>query len=182
MISNLTEWSSLLSDLRQNPSFSLLLWRFWIARHSNSLLCINVQPFCPMILFLFLNLKMVPWNSTSGGFAYIWQSKWVGIIAISTKRALLNSRFKRRSRCRRIVGSYGPKFQKQRPTRESHLLVHFFFRPLQDIRREIFIATFFREPTLFPKVQPLPFYIPFLTEKVLLSYTFYWQMLPLSQT
>ena len=28
---------------------------------------------------------MVPWNSASGGFAYIWQSKWVGIIAIKTE-------------------------------------------------------------------------------------------------
>ena len=37
------------------------------------------------ILFLFLSLGMVPWNSTSGGFAYIWQSKWVGIIAIKTE-------------------------------------------------------------------------------------------------
>ena len=27
---------------------------------------------------------MVPRNSTPGGFAYIWQSKWVGIIAIKT--------------------------------------------------------------------------------------------------
>ena len=26
------------------------------------------------------------WNSTLGGFAYIWQSKWVGIIAVKTKR------------------------------------------------------------------------------------------------
>ena len=26
-----------------------------------------------------------PWNSPSGGFAYIWQSKWVGIIAIKTE-------------------------------------------------------------------------------------------------
>ena len=29
------------------------------------------------ILFLFLNSDMVPSNSTSRGFAYIWQSKWV---------------------------------------------------------------------------------------------------------
>ena len=28
---------------------------------------------------------MVPWNSASGGFAYIWQSKCVGIIAIKTE-------------------------------------------------------------------------------------------------
>ena len=28
---------------------------------------------------------MVPWNSTSGGFAYIWQRKSVGIIAIKTE-------------------------------------------------------------------------------------------------
>ena len=27
------------------------------------------------------------WNSTSGEFAYIWQSKWVGIVAIKTERA-----------------------------------------------------------------------------------------------
>jgi len=36
--------------------------------------------------FLFLYLDMVPRNSTPGGFAYIWQSKWVGIIAIQTER------------------------------------------------------------------------------------------------
>ena len=29
---------------------------------------------------------MVPRNSTPGGFAYISQSKWVGIIAIKTER------------------------------------------------------------------------------------------------
>ena len=29
---------------------------------------------------------MVPRNSTPGGSAYIWQSKWVGIIAIKTTR------------------------------------------------------------------------------------------------
>ena len=29
---------------------------------------------------------MIPWNSTSGRFAYIWQNKWVGIIAIQTER------------------------------------------------------------------------------------------------
>ena len=29
---------------------------------------------------------MVPWNSASEGFAYNWQSKWVGIIAIKTER------------------------------------------------------------------------------------------------
>ena len=29
---------------------------------------------------------MVPWNSSSGEFAFIWQSKWVGIIAIKTGR------------------------------------------------------------------------------------------------
>ena len=29
---------------------------------------------------------MVPWNSTSGEFAFIRQSKWVGIIAIKTGR------------------------------------------------------------------------------------------------
>ena len=29
---------------------------------------------------------MVPWNSTLGGLAYIWQSKWVGTIAIKTEK------------------------------------------------------------------------------------------------
>ena len=38
------------------------------------------------ILFLFLSLNMVPWNSALGRFAYNWQSKWVGIIAIRTER------------------------------------------------------------------------------------------------
>ena len=38
------------------------------------------------ILFLFLNLNMVPWNSALAGFAYNWQRKWVGIIAIKTGR------------------------------------------------------------------------------------------------
>ena len=38
------------------------------------------------ILFLSLNLDMVPWNSTSGGFAYIWQNMWIGIIARKTER------------------------------------------------------------------------------------------------
>ena len=36
-------------------------------------------------LLLFLSLAMVPWNSASGGFAYIWQSKWVRIIAIKNE-------------------------------------------------------------------------------------------------
>ena len=33
-----------------------------------------------------MNLDMVPWNSTSGGFAYIWQNMWVGIIARETEK------------------------------------------------------------------------------------------------
>ena len=35
---------------------------------------------------IFLNLNMVLRNSTPGGFAYIWRTKWVGIIAIKTER------------------------------------------------------------------------------------------------
>ena len=38
------------------------------------------------IQFLFLYLDMAPRTSTPGGFANIWQSKWVGIIAIKTER------------------------------------------------------------------------------------------------
>ena len=33
---------------------------------------------------------MVPRNSTLGRFAYIWQSKWVGIIAIKTVRTQIH--------------------------------------------------------------------------------------------
>ena len=33
---------------------------------------------------------MVTWHSASGGFAYIWQSKWVGIIAVKTKRTQIH--------------------------------------------------------------------------------------------
>ena len=33
---------------------------------------------------------MVPRNSTPGGFAYILQSKWVGIIAIKTARTQIH--------------------------------------------------------------------------------------------
>ena len=40
--------------------------------------------------FLFLYLDMVPRNSTPGGFAYIWQSDWVGIIAIKTERTQIH--------------------------------------------------------------------------------------------
>ena len=33
---------------------------------------------------------MVTWHSASGGFAYIWQSKWVGIIAVKTERTQIH--------------------------------------------------------------------------------------------
>ena len=42
------------------------------------------RPWRNFIRFLYLN--MVLRNSTPGGFAYIWQSKWVGIIVIKTER------------------------------------------------------------------------------------------------
>ena len=42
------------------------------------------------IQFLFLYLDMVPRNSTLGGFANIWQSKWVGIIPIKTERTQIH--------------------------------------------------------------------------------------------
>ena len=78
-------------------------------------LCICVAPFCTFlcrfctiltwnrltrfiedvtsddeILFLFLNLDIVLRNLTSGGFAYIWQSKWVEIIVIKTERTQIH--------------------------------------------------------------------------------------------
>ena len=33
---------------------------------------------------------MVPGNSIPGGLAYIWQSKWVGIIATKTERTQIH--------------------------------------------------------------------------------------------
>ena len=42
------------------------------------------------MLFLFLSLNMLTWNSASGGFAYIWQSKLVVIIAIKTERTQID--------------------------------------------------------------------------------------------
>ena len=41
-------------------------------------------------IFLFLYLDMVPRNSTPGGFAYIWQSKWVGTIAVKIQRTQIH--------------------------------------------------------------------------------------------
>ena len=40
--------------------------------------------------FVFLLLDMVPRNSTPGGFANIWKSKWIGIIAIKTERTQIH--------------------------------------------------------------------------------------------
>ena len=39
---------------------------------------------------LILNLDMVSKNSFPGGFAYIWQNKWVGIIPIKTERTQIH--------------------------------------------------------------------------------------------
>ena len=39
---------------------------------------------------LFLNLDIVPRNLTPGMFAYIWQSKWVGIISMKTERTQIH--------------------------------------------------------------------------------------------
>ena len=41
-------------------------------------------------LFLFLNLHMVLRSSTPGGFAFIWQSKQVGMTAKKIKRTRIN--------------------------------------------------------------------------------------------
>ena len=41
------------------------------------------------MLFLFLNMDMVPKNSTPVGFTYIGQRKWVGI---KTERVQIHSR------------------------------------------------------------------------------------------
>ena len=44
----------------------------------------------PRNFILFLNLNMVLRNSTPGGFTYFWQSMWVGIMAIKTKRTQIH--------------------------------------------------------------------------------------------
>ena len=38
------------------------------------------------MFFLFLNLNMILRNSAQKEFACIWQSKWVGVIAIEIKK------------------------------------------------------------------------------------------------
>ena len=43
--------------------------------------CVIGAPTCPPPP----HHTMVPRNSTPGGFGYIWQSKWVGVIAIKTE-------------------------------------------------------------------------------------------------
>ena len=57
---------------------------------------------------------MVSWNSIPGGFAYVCQSKWLGVIAIKIESTQINFfqepidgllLFKCRSRRRRVVGS-----------------------------------------------------------------------------
>ena len=56
--------------------------------------------------------------------------------------------------------------------------------PLRDVMfaqwaRGAFSKVSYEEgPPTFPPPPPLSFYVPFLTEKVPLSYTFYWQMTP----
>ena len=42
------------------------------------------------IQFLFLYLDMVPRDSTPGGFANVWQSKWVGIITMKAERTQIH--------------------------------------------------------------------------------------------
>ena len=41
-------------------------------------------------LLVQMNLDMMPWNSASGRFAYIWQRKWVGITAIKTQKTQIH--------------------------------------------------------------------------------------------
>ena len=72
--------------LRPESAWFHVLWSTWTSNNE--------------ILLLSLNLDMVPRNSTPGGFAYIWQSKWVGKDWNNA-----NSLFKGRFRCRGVVGS-----------------------------------------------------------------------------
>ena len=60
------------------------MWKFLISRFMEY---VNKQR---RNVVLFLNLDIVPRNLTPGGFAYIWQSKWFGIIAIKTERTQIH--------------------------------------------------------------------------------------------
>ena len=70
-------------------------------------------------LSLSLNSGAVLRNPTPGEFAYIWQSKWVGIIQIRLKNA--SSLFKRRLRCRRHLLIFRFLFINMGVRQRSHL-------------------------------------------------------------
>ena len=72
------------AQIRRENVWFHVLWSTWTSNNE--------------ILLLSLNLDMVPRNSTPGGFAYIWQSRWVGK---DWKNA--NSLFKWRFRCRGVT-------------------------------------------------------------------------------
>ena len=72
------------AQIRRESAWFHVLWSTWTSNNE--------------ILPLSLNLDMVPRNSTPGGFAYIWQSRWVGK---DWKNA--NSLFKWRFRCRGVT-------------------------------------------------------------------------------
>ena len=72
--------------------FLTFLCCFWMTATWNCLILIfgedlNKQQ---QNFILFLNLNMVLRNSTPGGFAYIWQSYWVGIILKKTERTQIH--------------------------------------------------------------------------------------------
>ena len=54
-----------------------------------------------------MQLNMVTWNSASGGFAYIWQSKWVGTIALKNS-PYYRSRRRRRLQKRHLKSEVAP--------------------------------------------------------------------------
>ena len=90
---------------------------------------------------------MVPWNSVSGGFAYIWRSKWLGIIATKTERTQIHffsnvlvtvasldlkvaireftQRQRRRQRERQKTNRFRHDKQNNNFARASRLFVHF---------------------------------------------------------
>ena len=79
------------------------------------------------MIFLFLNLDMVPRNSTPGGFAYNWQSKWVGIIVIivtfslPSRRWILKSLSHSLPRRRSFTSSRNPPQRAEGTHDEEHL-------------------------------------------------------------
>ena len=76
------------TTLHVHRTFYTFLYRFCTITTWNCLISLFIEDVKKRRrnFILFLSLNMFLKNSTPAAFAYIWQSKWAGIIAIKTKR------------------------------------------------------------------------------------------------